>query len=190
MSKHTANIITLARIALVPLFMFFAGREGSLWLNLALLTFLIASVTDAIDGYVARRFSQVSNFGKFIDPLADKLLVAGALLALMARGQIGAWAVMLILTREFAVTSLRLVAACEGQALAAGWPGKLKMIVQIVCVCVMLSVLGPMTLGGMTLNDLSVWVMTVVTVWSGIMYFIKYRALFHKRKIDKGRRRP
>ena len=173
MNKNTANAVTMVRIALIPVFML-AMYFKMEWLALGL--FVLASASDFVDGYIARKFDQVSNFGKIIDPLADKLLIVSALLMLIEWGVMPAWAAMIIITREFAVTSLRVVAVSEGRVIAAGLSGKIKTVTQIVCVGLLLTPSSELLLaGGIKLGFIAVLVMTVVTVWSGIEYFINNR---------------
>lgn len=126
-----ANKITLARIAMIPFFVVFALLEGWLWQAAALVLFCAASFTDFLDGYIARKYNQVTDFGKFVDPLADKLLVTAALVIFVGQGLLASWMVFLILAREFIITSLRNVAAAKGQVMAAAWSGKVKTCVQI-----------------------------------------------------------
>ena len=128
----TANKITLARIAMIPFFVVFALMEGFQWQAAALALFCIASATDFLDGYIARKYDQVTDFGKFVDPLADKLLVTAALVIFVGQGLLASWMVFIILAREFIITSLRNVAAAKGQVMAASWSGKVKTCVQIV----------------------------------------------------------
>lgn len=127
----TANKITLARIALIPFFIACAMQASAALQVAALVLFCLASVTDFLDGYIARKYNQVTDFGKFVDPLADKLLVTAALLLFVEQGKFAAWMVFLILAREFIITSLRIVAANKGRVLAASWSGKVKTCVQI-----------------------------------------------------------
>ncbi|MCI8856868.1 MAG: CDP-diacylglycerol--glycerol-3-phosphate 3-phosphatidyltransferase [Clostridiaceae bacterium] len=127
----TANKITLARIAMIPFFVVFALMEGFQWQAAALALFCIASATDFLDGYIARKYNQVTDFGKFVDPLADKLLVTAALVIFVGQGLLTSWMVFIILAREFIITSLRNVAAAKGQVMAASWSGKVKTCVQI-----------------------------------------------------------
>lgn len=177
--KNTANLITIGRIALIPVFMWamLSGRPFSG--SLALAVFLIASLSDLADGYIARHLNQVSNFGKFMDPLADKLLIASALFLFVENGQMASWAAMIVIAREFAVTSLRLVAMSGGKVISAGPAGKIKTCVQIACVALMLTGWRTLpVLRGATLNDAAVWLMVLVTVWSGISYFVEHRAVF------------
>ena len=120
----TASKITLIRVAFIPVYMllmYLSGGQPGLWMWLGLAVFIIASLTDYVDGHIARKYNQVSDFGKFLDPLADKLLVIAAMTMFCQWGQIPAWALMLVLTREFAVTGLRLVAVGKGKVIAAGF---------------------------------------------------------------------
>ena len=124
-----ASKITLLRVAFIPvymLFMYMSGGQTGLWMWLALAIFIIASLTDYVDGQIARKWNQVSDFGKFLDPLADKLLTIAAMTIFCQWGKMPAWALMIVLTREFAVTGLRLVAVGKGKVIAAGWSGKVK----------------------------------------------------------------
>ena len=165
----TANKITLARIFLIPVFMIFFSID-SLWSNLAALAvFMVAAATDGIDGYVARKYNQVSDLGKFLDPLADKLLVTAALVGLVGMGKISAWMVVVILAREFMVTSLRTIAANNGRVIAASLWGKVKTVIQIIAVIVLIISDYP------ALNFGCACAMTAVTILSGIDYMVKNR---------------
>ena len=166
----TANVITLARIALIPVFMAFLYSDFPYSNTIALVFFSIASLTDGIDGYIARKYNQVTNFGKFIDPLADKLLVTAAILIFVEQGRMPAVMAILILSREFIVTSLRVVAISQGKVIAAARSGKIKTVTQIICIIVMLSPFSSVTLLGATLNNIAVWAMTLVTLYSGYDY--------------------
>lgn len=177
----TANIITLTRIALIPVFIA-AWYFLPWWVAFAL--FVLASATDKLDGYIARKYNQVTNFGKFVDPLADKLLIAAALLLFVKDGLVGAVPAFIILAREFIVTSLRTVAMSEGRVLAATMSGKIKMVVQVVGLASLMfeplfgfsGLIGAISLGGfITINDILVWIITAVTLWSGAEYCIKNR---------------
>lgn len=127
----TANKITIIRILMIPFFIFCAMQQSASMQIAALVLFCVASFTDFLDGYVARKYNQVTDFGKFVDPLADKLLVTAALLLFIEKGIFPAWMVFIILAREFIITSLRIVAANKGRVLAATWTGKVKTCVQI-----------------------------------------------------------
>lgn len=166
-----ANMITLGRIALIPIFMYSAISEGARGNIVALCLFAIASFSDAIDGYVARRFNQITDFGKLVDPLADKLLVMSALLILLEQGQLRAWHCVVILAREFTVSSLRSIAASKGVVLAASKWGKLKTTSQLICILYMLAGFNDVPLfGDFTLKHILVWVMLILTVYSGYDY--------------------
>ena len=161
----TASKITLVRVVMIPIFMVLL-LLGYRWAALAV--FILASVTDFADGYVARHYNQVSDFGKFLDPLADKLLVTACMLIFTEWGRMPSGAVMIVLAREFAVTGLRLVAVGNGRVIAAGWSGKVKTFSTMVGLCVMMAFPGYVWL------DWAVTaVITVTTLYSGVEYFVK-----------------
>ena len=168
----TATKLTLLRIVLIPVFLviLYLGFPGSKWVALAV--FILASLTDTLDGYVARKYDQVSNVGKFLDPLADKVLVAAAMCWLVGAGQMWAWALAAVLMREFAVSGLRLVAVERGQVIAAAWSGKVKTCATMVCICIMLVFDLPW------LNILCQIVILGTTIYSGAEYFLKNKAVF------------
>ena len=161
----TATKITLARVALIPTFMALFLMELRWW---ALAVFIIASLTDFVDGYVARNYNQTSDFGKFLDPLADKLLVFAAMLILVEMQRFPSWAVMIVLTREFAVSGLRMTAASKGHVIAAGWSGKVKTAATMIGLCVLIVFSEPQWLDTAVLA-----VILVTTIWSGVEYFVK-----------------
>lgn len=167
----TASRITLIRVVLIPVYMllmYLSGGESGIWMWAAFGVFAIASLTDFIDGYIARNRNQVTDFGKFLDPLADKLLVIAAMTIYCQWGIFPAWALMLVLTREFAVTGLRLVAVGKGTVIAAGWSGKVKTASTMIGLCFM------MVFPGVWWLDLTVIaVIVLTTVYSGIEYFVK-----------------
>ncbi len=166
-----ASKITLVRVAFIPVFMalmYLSGGQTNLWMWLSLGVFILASLTDYIDGQIARKCNQVSDFGKFLDPLADKLLTIAAMVMFCQWGGMPAWALMLVLTREFAVTGLRLVAVGKGKVIAAGWSGKVKTACTMVGLCVW------MAFPTSTIIATVVTVVIVVTtIYSGIEYFIQ-----------------
>ncbi len=164
---NTANKLTLCRVVMIPLFLvlLYWDFAGHLWAALAV--FILASVTDFVDGYVARHYNQVTDFGKFMDPLADKLLVMSAMVWFVEVGWMPAWAFFLVIARELAVTGLRLVAVEQGRVIAAGKSGKVKTAATMVAICLMLAV--PLE----TLRLVCVLVILVTTVYSGIEYFAK-----------------
>ena len=167
----TASKITLVRVAMIPVFMVFmylSGGQPALWMWLALGVFILASLTDYVDGQIARKCNQVSDFGKFLDPLADKLLTIAAMTMFCEWGSFPAWALMIVLTREFAVTGLRLVAVGNGTVIAAGWSGKVKTASTMIGLCVMMAF--PTVA---ILNIIVIAVIVVTTVYSGVEYFIQ-----------------
>lgn len=167
----TASKITLLRVVMIPLymlFMYFSAGQSGLWMWLALAVFVVASLTDFVDGHIARKYHQVSDFGKFLDPLADKLLVIAAMAMFCEWGQFPAWALMIVLTREFAVSGLRMVAAPKGNVIAAGKSGKFKTASTMVGLCVMMAFPGIAWLNWVVLA-----VIVVTTVYSGVEYFVK-----------------
>ena len=167
----TASKITLIRVAFIPAYMilmYLSGGNPGLWMYLGLAVFIIASLTDYIDGYIARRYNQVSDFGKFLDPLADKLLVIAAMCMFCQWGTFPAWALMIVLTREFAVTGLRLVAVGNGTVIAAGKSGKVKTACTMIGLCVLMAF---PTVGWLALTVMGVIVIT--TLYSGAEYFIQ-----------------
>ncbi|ODU55148.1 MAG: CDP-diacylglycerol--glycerol-3-phosphate 3-phosphatidyltransferase [Clostridium sp. SCN 57-10] len=165
-----ANVITMIRIALIPVFMVLAAIDSTAAQWWAFVVFVCASLTDGLDGYIARKYNQVSNFGKFVDPLADKLLVCAALLAFVESGLVPAWAVMVILTREFTVSSLRMVAAAQGVVIQAAVWGKVKTFTQLLCIMLLLAGFGAATVAGVTVASICTWAMVAVTVISGYVY--------------------
>ena len=171
----TANKITIVRMILVPVFIIVLLLNIPYGQTIALVLFILASVTDFIDGYIARKYNKITNFGKFMDPLADKLLVTAAILFFVGNGQMAFWAAMIIIAREFAVTGLRLVAASGGLVIAAGWSGKIKTASSLVAICIMFTPLKDVVLisDQLTVNGLCVAVMVITTVWSGVEYFMK-----------------
>ena len=167
----TASKITLIRVAFIPVYMvlmYLSGGHPNLWMWLGLAVFVIASLTDYVDGFIARKYQQVSDFGKFLDPLADKLLVIAAMTMFCQWGQMPAWALMIVLTREFAVTGLRLVAVGNGTVIAAGWSGKVKTASTMIGLCVLMAFPAISWL-----NWTVIGVIVVTTVYSGVEYFIQ-----------------
>lgn len=167
----TASKITLVRVAFIPIYMvlmYLSGGETGWYMWSALGVFLLASLTDYIDGQIARRCNQVSDFGKFLDPLADKLLTIAAMVMFCEWGMFPAWALMIVLTREFAVTGLRLVAVGKGTVIAAGKSGKFKTAASMLGLCVMMAF---PTIVAVRWSVIGVIVLT--TVYSGVEYFIQ-----------------
>ena len=165
----TASKITLARVAMIPVymvFMYLSGGQAGLWMWMALAVFIIASVTDFVDGYIARHYNQVSDFGKFMDPLADKLLTIAAMCMFCEWGAFPAWALMIVLFREFAVSGLRMVAGPKGRVIAAGKSGKFKTASTMVGLCVLMAFPNVEIV-----NLVVVAVIVLTTVYSGVEYF-------------------
>ena len=136
---NLANKLTMIRIFLVPVFLvFITVKEIPYGSIIATFVFIIASLTDQLDGYIARSRNQITNFGKFMDPLADKLLVTAALVSLVELKLVAGWAVVVILAREFAVSGLRTLAASDGIVIAASWWGKIKTVTQMIAILLLL----------------------------------------------------
>ncbi|MDO7905761.1 CDP-diacylglycerol--glycerol-3-phosphate 3-phosphatidyltransferase [Paenibacillus sp. JX-17] len=190
------NKITLARICLIPLMMIFLLVDFdffpspihignfSLAFNqlMAALVFIIAASTDGIDGYLARKNNMVTNLGKLLDPLADKLLVAAVLISLVQMDKVDAWVAVVIISREFAVTGLRQIALLDGTVVAAGKWGKIKTVVQIIAIVAMLLNNFPFAFIGFEFDDVAMWLAALITLYSGIDYFVKNRGLLHSSK--------
>ena len=168
MPMNTANKLTLARVFMIPLFLVIVywGFPGSRYVALGV--YILACLTDLLDGYVARHYNQVSDFGKFADPLADKCLVMAALCWFVETGDMVGWVLAVVLLREFAVSGMRLIAVEKGRVIAAGWSGKVKTASTMVGLCVM------MALPGVTvLNWVVIGVIVLTTVYSGVEYFVQ-----------------
>jgi CDP-diacylglycerol--glycerol-3-phosphate 3-phosphatidyltransferase len=179
------NKITLSRIFIIPIFIILLSVpfDWGTW-NIgetdlpvahfaAALLFILAAGTDWLDGYYARKYNLVTNLGKFLDPLADKLLVSSALILLVEMNMAPAWVVILIISREFAVTGLRLVAAGESIVLAASSMGKIKTASQMIAIAVLLLHNFPFSYVGFPFGTVMLYIALIFTVWSGIDYFIK-----------------
>ena len=165
-----ASKITLVLVAFIPVYMvlmYLSGGSG--WLMwVALGVFILASLTDFVDGQIARKCNQVSDFGKFLDPLADKLLTIACMRMFVEWGMMPAWALMIVLTREFGVTGLRLVAVQNGTVIAAGWSGKVKTASTMVGLCVAMAF--PHV---EWVVNVFTWMIVITTVYSGAEYFIQ-----------------
>ena len=162
------NKLTLLRIILVPVFMvvLYWGFPGATWVALAI--FIIASFTDLLDGKIARKYNLVTDFGKFADPLADKMLVTAAMLWFVEIGQMPAWALLIVIVREFAVSGLRMIASDKGRVIAAGWSGKVKTASTMVGLCLLMAFphIQP-------LRWAVIWVVVATTLYSGVEYFAR-----------------
>ena len=168
----TANKLTILRVVMIPAFLVvvYWGFPGSTWVALAI--YIVACLTDWLDGYIARHYNQVSDFGKFMDPLADKCLVVAALCWFVENGQMAGWVLAVVLLREFAVSGMRLVAVEKGRVIAAGWSGKVKTASTMVCICLML-----FGIPGWAERVCEV-IILVTTIYSGVEYFAKNLDVF------------
>ena len=164
---NTANKLTMLRVVMIPAFMLvlYMGVPGANYV--ALVIFALASITDWLDGYVARHYNQTTDFGKFMDPLADKCLVTAAMLWFVEVGQMPAWALLTVIVREFAISGLRMNAATSGRVIAAGWSGKVKTAATMVCIILMLLPISAIV------NTLCVAIIVLTTVYSGVEYVMK-----------------
>ena len=162
------NKLTLLRVCMIPFFVIFA-RMGAFWAQcMAVAIYALACITDALDGHIARSRHLITDFGKFMDPLADKLLTIAAMTVFCQWDSFPAWALMIVLTREFAVTGLRLVAVGKGKVIAAGWSGKVKTASTMIGLCFMMAFPTVPLLSGIVVG-----VIVVTTVYSGVEYFIQ-----------------
>ena len=161
------NKLTMLRVLLIPVFMvvLYWDFPGATWVAVAI--FIVASFTDLLDGKIARKYNLVTDFGKFADPLADKMLVTA--LWFVEIGQMPAWALLIVLVREFAVSGLRMIASDKGRVIAAGWSGKVKTASTMVCIVLMF-----LPIPGW-LNTVCVAVIAITTLYSGVEYFVLNR---------------
>lgn len=183
---NLANSITIARILLVPVFLvLLLGGLPEPWGDLtAAAVFILAAATDKLDGYVARRSKQVTTLGQFLDPLADKLLIAAALIALVAQDRVAAWLATVIIVREIAVSVLRIIGVSQGVSIPADRYGKLKTVLQIVYIVYVLVPTARIAVAIHVSSDVAVaveWVLAavvvIVTLYSGVRYFINARGV-------------
>lgn len=185
-NMNLANKLTLLRVVLIPFFLlcFYveAWQLQTISLNgvivpfaniIAFVIFIVAAITDFIDGYVARKYKMITDFGKFMDPLADKLLVTAALLILIEQGMIASWIVFIILAREFMVTGLRTIAASKGVIMAASSSGKMKTVVQFIMIATLLLLNYPFVLVNWPMDQILIGLAAVLTITSGIEYIWK-----------------
>ena len=174
---NTPNKLTIARIIMIPFFVAFLMYDitgnADKWIALAI--FVIASLTDTLDGYLARKYRLVTNFGKFMDPLADKLLVCSALICFTATGQLAAWITIIIIAREFIISGFRLIAADNGIVIAASYWGKFKTVSQMIMIILMIMNLEhPVFQGAITVF---VVIAVALTVISLIDYILKNKSV-------------
>ena len=185
LEMNLPNKLTLLRVILVPFFLLFLLVDQiplhGLW---ALLIFTAASVTDALDGHIARSRGLITDFGKFLDPVADKVLVFAALIAFVELGLASSAAVVIMMAREFLVSSMRMVAASKGRVIAAGKSGKVKTAVTMVSIVaiLLLMALGDlvtgMTVSLPAVSNVLIWVCGVITVYSGVEYLVQNKDVF------------
>lgn len=163
------NKLTLLRIVLIAPFLLvlYLDVPGAAYIALAI--FILASLTDLLDGKIARKYGLITDFGKFADPLADKMLVTAAMLWFVENGQMPGWALLIVIVREFAVSGLRMVASDKGRVIAAGWSGKVKTASTMVCIVLMFLPIPPVV------GTACVAVIVAATIWSGVEYFVKNR---------------
>ncbi|MBB6622946.1 CDP-diacylglycerol--glycerol-3-phosphate 3-phosphatidyltransferase [Clostridium gasigenes] len=195
---NLANKLTMLRIFLVPLFLIFIAAQGiPFGTFIATIIFIIASLTDQLDGYIARSRNQVTTFGKFMDPLADKLLVTAALISLVGMQVIPSWAAVIIIAREFAVSGLRTLAASEGKIISASYWGKVKTVIQIIAIVALLiqasvgtsKYLTSLVVGNVFMETTLKYVpntllilAVIATILSGVDYFRKNKKVINMDK--------
>jgi len=165
------NKLTILRVIMIPFFVLFMltglGGAASKWI--ALMLFIVASLTDLLDGHIARKYNLVTNFGKFMDPLADKLLVCSAMICLVENGQLPSWIVIIIISREFIISGFRLVASDNGRVIAASYWGKFKTVFQMVMICLMIADISFLSV----ITQLVMWIALILTVVSLADYLLK-----------------
>ena len=173
----TANKLTILRVLMIPAFLvvLYWGFPGSRYVALGI--YIVACLTDLLDGYIARHYNQVSDFGKFMDPLADKCLVMAALCWFVETGDMVGWVLAVVVLREFAVSGMRLIAVEKGRVIAAAWSGKIKTASTMVCICLILFGIPH------SLNIVCQIVILVTTVYSGVEYFVKNADVFKSGEI-------
>lgn len=179
------NILTLIRIVMIPVFMVVLLLKlpgGKMYFPyqdyVAAAIFIAAAATDGLDGYLARKHGQVTNLGKFLDPLADKLLVSAALISLVELEVVSAWIVWIILAREFAVTGIRAIAASDGVVISASKLGKLKTLTQVIAISALILNDWPLSYLNIYIGEPMLYLALILTVISGVDYLIKSRHLF------------
>ena len=177
---NTANKLTMLRVVLIPVYLILWHIDASWSIYAALAVFVIASLTDLLDGYIARHYNQITDFGKFMDPLADKVLVLTAMACFCGAGRFPDWALVIVIAREFAVSGLRLVAVDNGRVIAAGWSGKVKTASTMICLCLMHLWGEPLSMN--TLDWVCVIVIAATTLYSGVEYFVKNKDVLNWNK--------
>jgi CDP-diacylglycerol--glycerol-3-phosphate 3-phosphatidyltransferase len=175
---NLANKLTMVRIFLVPIFMIVLLNKIPYGMYIAAAIFTVAAITDTLDGYIARSRNQITKLGKFMDPLADKLLVTAALVSLVEMNKLPAWIVIVIISREYVISVLRAIAASEGIVIAASWWGKLKTLSQIIAIISILIDNYPFRLIHVPFSTIALWIALILTIVSGIDYLYLNRNLF------------
>lgn len=179
---NTPNKLTILRVILIPFFVIILmvdlGIEANTAKWIALGIFVTASFTDTLDGYLARKYNQVTNFGKFMDPLADKLLVCAAMICLMALGRLPYWVLIVIISREFIISGFRLVASDNGIVIAASWWGKLKTVSQMLMVILLLADFGE---AFYIPEQILIYLATILTIVSLCDYLWKNRKVLSQK---------
>ena len=172
---NTPNKLTLLRIIMIPFFVVFMLVDFGQWSKWAALAiFVVASLTDTLDGYLARRDHLVTNFGKFMDPLADKLLVCSAMICMIELGRLPSWVVIVIIGREFVISGFRLIASDNGVVIAANYWGKIKTVCQMVMIIVLIADLGG---GFVILEQILIYASLLLTVISLVTYLWQNRSV-------------
>ena len=195
---NLANKLTVLRMLLVPIFLIFiVVKDIPYGTFIATFIFIIASITDKLDGYIARSRNQITNFGKFMDPLADKLLVTTALISLVEFGVVPSFAAIIIIAREFAVSGLRTLAAADGKVIAASWWGKIKTVIQIIAIILLLievNISQSVVLNEFVANskflinffkyipNIALYAAVIITIISGYDYFIKNKKVISTKR--------
>lgn len=175
MKWNAPNVLTMLRIILIPFFVLLYFMDVPHWNIWAAIIFTAAAITDWLDGYLARKNDQVSNFGKLWDPVADKLLVLAALLLLMDWGKVPFVAVLILEARELIISGIRLVAASKGVVIAADLSGKLKTVVQFIAIILLLLNDWPFAFVPVSIGSILIWVSVALSIYSCIEYFVKNR---------------
>lgn len=174
------NKLTVLRVIMIPFFVFFMLTDyagaASKWIALAI--FIIASLTDMLDGKIARKYNLVTNFGKFMDPLADKLLVCAAMICLVEMGKLASWMVIIIISREFIISGFRLIAADNGVVIAASYWGKFKTVFQMIMICLLIADIEAIAI----VTTIVVWIALILTVVSLVDYLIKNKDVMKDTK--------
>ena len=174
MEMNLPNKLTLTRVIMIPVFLvlLLSGIVPAPYNRYAaVIIFILASFTDYLDGHIARKYNLITNFGKFMDPLADKLLVTSALISMVEMGEIAAWIVIVIISREFIITGFRLIAVENGVVIAASWWGKIKTVSQMIMIIIVISNIGGEA--GEFLGNILIYVSAIFTVISGVDYIVK-----------------